>query len=280
MPIIYYLKKVKMLSGKGLESGWMKVGLILCLSLFIFGNGDGLAAPDPGKPDTAYVECGGMSQGVLTIKIMFVTDNVGDTNKIDGFSFPLHLTNSNPAAHPVLDTTIAGTYAGSAAGGFNSRSTWVYSNGGDPSIFPLQYNLLALNLYGSAPIGAGRYLFANLKLHLEDTTTICVDTHRTETYSLFFLKPNSQKYFPQWRSGCCQVDSADFSFLAGDANCSGNVNLTDALYLANYVYKSGPAPCFDRLGDVNCSGGTANLSDIIYLINYLFKGGPAPVLCP
>ncbi len=280
MPIIYYLKKVKMHSGKRLEGGWLKVGLILCLSFFTFSDRDGLAAPDPGNPDTAYVECGGISQGALIIKIMFVTDNVGDTNKIDGFSFPLHLTCSNPAANPVLDTTIAGTYAGSAARGFSALSTYVYSNGGDPSIFPLQYNLISLNLQDSAAIGAGRYLFANLRLHLEDTTTICVDTHRTETVTLFFLKPNNQKYFPQWKAGCCQVDSADFSFPAGDANCSGNVNITDALYLANFVFKSGPAPCLDRLGDVNCSGGVGNLSDIIYLINYLFKGGPAPVLCP
>lgn len=261
-------------------SNWMKEGLILCILFFAFGNMTGAAAPDPGNPDTAYVECGGISQGALIIKIMFVSDNVGDTNKIDGFSFPLHLTNSNPSANPVLDTTIAGTYAGSAAGGFSALSTWVYSNGGDPGIFPLQYNLIALNLQNSPAIGAGRYLFANLKLHLEDSTTICVDTHRTETVTLFFLKPNNQKYFPQWRSGCCQVDSADLTFPPGDANCSGNVNLTDVLYLANYVYKSGPAPCLAKLGDVNCSGGLANLSDIIYLINYLFKGGPAPLSCP
>ena len=259
----------------------MKVGLSFCMLFFIFGNLAGAAAPDPGNPDTAYVECAGISQGALLIKIMFVTDNVGDTNKIDGFSFPLRLTNSNPAANPVLDSSWTATYAGSAAGEFSALSTWVYSNGGDPGIFPLQYNLTAINLQNSPAIGAGRYLFANLIIHLEDTTTICVDTHRTETVTLFFLKPNNQKYFPQWRSGCCQVDSADFSFLAGDANCSGgNPNLTDVIYLTNYVFRGGPAPCLERLGDANCSGGSANLTDIVYLINYLFKSGPAPVPCP
>ena len=258
----------------------MKARLWLLVLFLILGNSAGGVVPDPGNPDTAYVECVGISQGALVIKIMFVTDNVGDTNKIDGFSFPLRITNSNPAANPVLDTTIAGTYAGSAASGFSARATWVYSNGGDPSIFPLQYNLTAINLQNSPPIGAGRHLFANLKIHLEDTTTICVDTHRTETVTLFFLKPNNQKYLPKWKAGCCQVDSADLSFPAGDANCSGNVNLTDVLYLANFVFKAGPGPCLERLGDANCSGGSANITDIIYLINYLFKGGPAPVTCP
>ena len=259
----------------------MKVRLALLILLLIWSNGAQSSAPDPGKPDTVYVECAGVSQGVLTIKIMFVTDNVGDTNLIDGFSVPLRLTNSNPAANLVLDTTVAATYAGSAEGGFSYLRTWVYSNGGNPSIFPLQYNLTALNVPPeSTAIGAGRYLFANLKLHLEDTTTICVDTQSTKTVTLFFLKPNNHKFFPKWRSGCCQVDSADLSFPAGDANCNGSVNLTDVLYLANYIFKSGPGPCLERLGDANCSGGSANISDIIYLVNYLFKGGPAPVTCP
>ncbi len=184
----------------------MKARFWLLALILFFGSLARAAAPDPGKPDTAYVEYGGFSQGVLTIKIMFATDNLGDTNKIDGFSFPLYLTNSNPAAHPVLDTTIAGTYAGSAARGFSALSTYVYSNRGNPTIFPLQYNLIALNLQNSPAIGKGRYLFANLKLRLQDTTTICVDTHRTETVTLFFLKPNNHKFFPKWNANCCKAN--------------------------------------------------------------------------
>lgn len=183
----------------------------LWVLLLILGNLAWAGAPDPGKPDTAYVEYGGMSQGVLTIKIMFVTDNVGDTNKIDGFSFPIRITNSNPAAKPVLDTSLNATYSGSAAKGFSALSTYVYSNKSNPSIFPLQYNLVALNLQNSPAIGKGRYLFANLKLRLEDTTTICVDTHRTETVSLFFLKPNNKKFFPKWNANCCQANSVNKS---------------------------------------------------------------------
>jgi len=183
----------------------MKAKLASLILFLMWSNGAQAAVPDPGNPDTAYVECAGISQGALLIKIMFVTDNVGDTNKIDGFSFPLHITNSNPAANPVLDTTLAATYAGSAASSFSARAAWVYSNKGNPSIFPLQYNLTAINLQNSPPVGAGRHLFANLILHLQDTTTICVDTQSTKTVTLFFLKPNNHKFFPKWKTNCCKA---------------------------------------------------------------------------
>jgi len=64
----------------------------------------------------------------------------------------------------------------------------------------------------------------------------------------------------------------------GDANGSGgNPNLSDIIYLVNYVFKGGPAPNPTCRGDANGLGGNANLSDIIYLVNYVFKGGPQPV---
>ena len=302
--------------------------------VFILANISSVVASDPGNPDTAYVECGGVSQAVLTIKIMFVTDNSGgDTNEIDGFSFPIYITNSGLAANPALDSTVATTYAGSAAGGFSYLRSYVvpqidsivcdtymtcspapspcsievipqpgcfcqndttfccidsikcdtFYRPNPPSAFPLQYNLTALNAppFESTTIGAGRYLYANLKIHVQDTTTICVDTHSTETVSLFFLKPNNQKYFPQWVSKCCKVVTTDFGYKAGDANCSGgNPNLADIVYLINYIFKGGPRPCIGRLGDANCSGGAPNLADAVYLVNYVFKSGAAPIPCP
>src|SRR3990172_6189152 len=66
--------------------------------------------------------------------------------------------------------------------------------------------------------------------------------------------------------------------IAGDANGSGTTpNLTDLVYLVNYVFKGGPAPSPLCQGDANGSKDTPNLSDVVYLVNYVFKGGPAPV---
>jgi len=61
----------------------------------------------------------------------------------------------------------------------------------------------------------------------------------------------------------------------GDADCDYDVELSDVIFLANYLLKSGDAPLFSQLGDVNCNGGIA-IDDVIYLANYLLKSGPEP----
>lgn len=65
------------------------------------------------------------------------------------------------------------------------------------------------------------------------------------------------------------------SYICGDANSDEGVNVGDAVYLINYVFKGGPAPDPLEAGDANCDGGV-NVGDAVYLINYVFKGGPAP----
>ncbi len=61
----------------------------------------------------------------------------------------------------------------------------------------------------------------------------------------------------------------------GDANADGALDLGDAIYILNYLFKSGPDPCPMEAGDANCDG-IIDLGDAIYVLNYLFKGGPAP----
>ncbi|HKZ22703.1 MAG TPA: serine hydrolase [candidate division Zixibacteria bacterium] len=68
-----------------------------------------------------------------------------------------------------------------------------------------------------------------------------------------------------------EIDAKD-----GDLNGDTQINLTDIIYLVNYIFKGGPAPVPERCkGDVN-NDQKINLTDIIYLVNYIFKGGPAP----
>jgi hypothetical protein len=61
----------------------------------------------------------------------------------------------------------------------------------------------------------------------------------------------------------------------GDANDDGLVNLGDAVYLLNYLFKGGLPPAPNGAGDTN-DDGVVNLGDVVYLLNYLFKGGPPP----
>ena len=64
----------------------------------------------------------------------------------------------------------------------------------------------------------------------------------------------------------------------GDANGDRTINIGDAVYIVNYVFKGGPAPQPVQAGDANCDSAL-NVGDAVYIINYIFKGGPAPC-CP
>lgn len=68
------------------------------------------------------------------------------------------------------------------------------------------------------------------------------------------------------------------SYICGDMNSSGSINLLDATFFISYLYKGGPAPQNQNACDVD-SSGSLNLLDVTYLINYLYKGGAEPN-CP
>jgi hypothetical protein len=75
---------------------------------------------------------------------------------------------------------------------------------------------------------------------------------------------------------CAAPAEAGPFFIRGDVNNDGMVDITDVLYLSNYLYSAGPPPpppC-DR-ADVN-DDGSVNVADVTYLINFIYSGGPPP----
>ena len=70
------------------------------------------------------------------------------------------------------------------------------------------------------------------------------------------------------------------SYICGDADGSGTVDVDDVVYMINYVFAGGPAPDPLIVGDVDCSGDV-DVDDVVYLIAYIFSGGPEPCAdCP
>ncbi|HVP36260.1 MAG TPA: SBBP repeat-containing protein [Terriglobales bacterium] len=65
------------------------------------------------------------------------------------------------------------------------------------------------------------------------------------------------------------------SSASGDANGDSLLNVSDAVYLVNYLFKGGHPPDPVKAGDANCDT-KVTIADVVFLINYLFKGGPAP----
>jgi hypothetical protein len=65
------------------------------------------------------------------------------------------------------------------------------------------------------------------------------------------------------------------SWIRGDVNGDGNIDVGDVVYLINYLFQNGPAPNPLESGDAN-SDSVVDVGDVVYLINYLFINGPAP----
>lgn len=73
----------------------------------------------------------------------------------------------------------------------------------------------------------------------------------------------------------CDAGPTDTTFLRGDANSDGEVNLSDGIRVLNVLFLGGtPLDCVDA-GDTDDSG-TLDISDGIAVFNFLFLGGPAP----
>jgi hypothetical protein len=84
-------------------------------------------------------------------------------------------------------------------------------------------------------------------------------------------------------------------FYRGDVNASDTLELpaldvSDLVYLINYLYEGGPRPQpFIDQGNVDgkgpyggpvdtvCPKNNVDVQDLVYLVNYVFKGGPAPI---
>jgi len=220
-------------------------------------NGDGTFAPKVDYPT---------GTGPISV---FAADVDGDTDN------DLAVANANSNTVSVLKNNGDGTFAPKvdyATGSF-PRSVFAADVDGDGD-----KDLAVANSGG----GAGNTVSV-LKNNGDGTFAAKVDyATGTGPYSVFAADVDGDTDFDlavaNYLSNTVSVLINTCSAKPGDANSSGgNPNLTDIIYLVNYVFKGGLAPSPLCRGDANGSGGAPNLTDIIYLVNYVFKGGPAPI---
>lgn len=69
-----------------------------------------------------------------------------------------------------------------------------------------------------------------------------------------------------------------YQYLNGDANRDETINVGDAVFLINYIFKNGPPPYPVDAGDADCDHAV-NVADAVYLINFIFKDGNKPCCC-
>ena len=64
-------------------------------------------------------------------------------------------------------------------------------------------------------------------------------------------------------------------FIRGDANSDGDVNITDGVFVLNFLFVGRTIPPCREASDANADG-VVNITDGVYLLNFLFAGGPEP----
>ena len=81
-------------------------------------------------------------------------------------------------------------------------------------------------------------------------------------------------------AGYWQNFAAAQAYLCGDVDDNNQVDITDAVFLVNYIFASGPAPDPLSSGDVDCNN-QVDITDAVYLVNYIFASGAVPCAnCP
>jgi hypothetical protein len=127
---------------------------------------------------------------------------------------------------------------------------------------------------GSTPVESVLICLMNDEVYqigYTDVTGQAVFTYTTSVEGQLHLTATKHNFIPH--QGMLNV--AETVVLRGDANGDGIVNLSDTIYLLNYLFKGGSSPDPLEAGDANCDG-SINLADVIFLLNFLFKEGPLP----
>src|SRR6185295_6814869 len=68
---------------------------------------------------------------------------------------------------------------------------------------------------------------------------------------------------------------ANVVFHRGDAHNDGGADLSDAVFILNYLFLGRATPSCMEAADVQ-NDGKVNIADPTYLLNYLFLGGAPP----
>ncbi len=57
------------------------------------------------------------------------------------------------------------------------------------------------------------------------------------------------------------------------------VDISDLIYIVDFIFTQGPAPACETEGDVDGSG-EIDITDLVHIVDFIFNGGPPPPSCP
>jgi hypothetical protein len=231
----------------------MKNKLILIIALILFANCTALFGQ---LPEMALMphKTHSLGNGTFAIKLQLLS-NIYD---LKSYSVTIQFDSTMIETHP--DSISEGPLLGSTAAptffwaGFSPDSGTVYIDGailgdgittGDVGVLAtMRFNFKDPVVHGESPV-----------------KFISVRARNANNVPLYYDTLNARVIICEY-------------FLA-DANGDGTINVSDAVYIINYIFIGGPAPDPLLVGDANCDD-TVNVSDAVYIINYIFIGGDPP----
>jgi hypothetical protein len=144
---------------------------------------------------------------------------------------------------------------------------------------PHDHAFVSISIDGAnwTTIWENRELYIDSAWHKMEFDISEIASHQPTVYLRWTMGPTNEAFnYCGWNIDDVQVFGYDcLGYYCGDANRDDVINVADAVFLINYVFKGGQAPDPIDAGNVNCDA-TANVGDAVYLINYVFKGGPMP----
>jgi len=253
---------------------------------------------DLGQCDTFYVECYNPVQfDPPSWDIFFtflITHDVTDPaiDSLDCVYIPFEISHSHPAAYcSVLSRRNQRLYASDTAnsifrhfGGMRNRLMDLHEQGngaeweqGSSDIGYGRFNLTIgpWGVQDQAWWESSRVLFATMTLVVSDTMTILIKGERwppDDIEQVIFCRMDAFYYRPQ------QNFLSFFKIThmpRGDANGDQVINISDVMFMMNYLFRHGSPPVNFETGDANCDNDHGIL-DVVCLINYLYKNGPVP----
>jgi len=132
------------------------------------------------------------------------------------------------------------------------------------------------NDFGPEPLppGSGPICYVTFEVGSSGSSDITLG----DSWKEFYIQGEYFKYESEFVDGFVSTGVA-CQGICGDANMDLNVNVSDAVYIINFVFSGGfhPLPVL-ACGDGNADG-SVNVSDAVYIINFVFTGGLAPTDC-
>ncbi len=233
------------------------------------------------SPSDLYAESpmvlDGSGDGTFTLynanswnSLAMVITNVSQTLNDRSYSYGASYTNVPSIAVNVVSAADDSVYS--------NTTTTTYFTVQNTGINTETFNLTAGNSLGWTVVPSAASVVLNpTQMSLVNVQVVCPAGTLPSVLNNVTLKADATSL-----TGISDIDTSvvEVMIMHGDADNSGALNVSDAVYCINYIFAGGtpPIPVLNA-GDANCDT-VVSISDAVYLISYVFAGGPPPPCNP